>query len=168
MSAYDADKKVLRNMFLIKAEYMGEKVSIDTEKMLSYSADIDDEREYVVKEYQRVGSMIEEMKKKVSFAKIELDNLYGNLEEHARNVGVMTKVTDEKVKNYIKRDLNYVNARKQIAKMESVVGKLVTLQNSLRYKKQMLKEKGEDRRKDIEYGVGISKMPTKSKKRNKE
>lgn len=156
---FDADKAVLIKMMRIECEYDGRPVKIDCSKLLTFRGELDDDRERCIKWHQRVGALMAEAIRRRDFLKAELDSLKGELDEHARKFEVLSRPTDEKVKNWVNRNPDYVNKRKMLAEQEAKVGKLNALHWSINKKIDMLVEKGADRRIEVQYGVGIAKLP---------
>ena len=157
--SFDADAQLLRKIFRIRVDYDGEIIIIDGMDLLTYSEDLDEDRNNVLLDVQRIAGILAEVQNQYDDMKVELDALKGRLDYHTREYTLGKKATEEQVKNTILRDPNYVEASKKLAKLYSVVRRLKMLLSNLRDKKDILVEKGADRRLEVQYEVGISKLP---------
>ena len=145
--------QLIKHILTIKASYDGEELSLDARKLLRYTEDIDADIKNVLINMQLVGSLYAEAEKDQAFLRIKLDAKRGELDEHGRDVEIVGRPTDERVKNWVNRHPDYVKLRRQYSKAVKQTKRIEILYKALEQKARLLQTKSANRRAEIAHQV---------------
>jgi len=113
----EAQTKQLRELLQYTGERGGQALVIDMYQSLKYALDLDQSEEETLLGYMASGRLEADAFEDLEDAEIELKELRGNLDEYAREMEVLNRPTDSKVKAWIDRNEAYIAKAKAVASL---------------------------------------------------
>ncbi|HEC72372.1 MAG: hypothetical protein ACTSW7_01315 [Candidatus Thorarchaeota archaeon] len=110
--------EIVRRLLQIEDDLMGQRFAIDAYNDLKLNEDIESQMDDVLRGYQMTGVLEAHAGERCGVRKVELDEFYGELDEHAREAEVMSRPTDARVKAWINREEEYVKRKKRLLELE--------------------------------------------------
>lgn len=113
------EKQIEQLMELLQytGERGGHELVIDMYKSLQFAIDMDQCEQEALLGYMASGRLEADAFEELEDAEIELKELRGNLDEYAREMEVLNRPTDSKVKAWIDRNEAYIAKAKAVASL---------------------------------------------------
>jgi len=161
-------KDKIRELLYLRDFLLGEKVALDVWEDLKITEDPELQMQDCLYNYQLTGMLEAAAEAKVDIQKVDLDNMFAELDDYARNMEVMARPTDAKVKCWIQRDKKYIEKRKEIidAKMKYLFWKHIN--RALVMKADFIRSKVASRRAELVMpAASVETIQRKKKKKKK-
>jgi len=161
---------VVRRLLRVEDNLAGTRFAIDAYDNLRLKNDIEVEMDDVLHGFQMTGVLEAHAEERYENSRIELDEFWGQLEEHAREMEVMSRPTDQKVKAYIQRDAEYISRKKRLSEIKRRWHVLKHLNKAFYMKYELIRTKSANVRKetgDLGTAPDNPKRYPREKKRRK-
>lgn len=149
--------QVIRRLLRVDDSLAGIEFSIDAYNDLKLTHDIELEMDNILQAYQFTAVLEAHAEERYDNKKVELEEYWGELEEHCRSYELVERATDQKVKAWIARNPDYVKRKKKLLELKRRWGVLKFLVKSFYMKYELIRTKSANTRK--EYG-DLSAAPT--------
>lgn len=164
-------ENVVRRLLRVEDDLAGTRFAIDAYNNLKLKNDLETEYDDVLHGYQMTGVLEAHAEERYDNTRVELDEFWGQLEDYAREMEVMSRPTDQKVKAYIQRDENYVSRKKRLNEIKRRWNVLKHLNKAFYMKYELIRTKSANQRKEMgDLGAApdnTKRYPRKEKKRRK-
>lgn len=158
------DRKKIKRLLNFVDEINGEEIAINMFKELQLNDEIDKDIRDVVIFFATCGAMTAFSEERYERQKIELDNYRGILDEEAREMDVISRPTEQKIKSWIDRHPEYVKKRRLLLRYKRQYELLKTYTKAFEKKAEMIRTKAATQR--LEYNdLGMSGPTVKRKKK---
>jgi len=159
----------LRELLLIKDHLLGEKIVLDVWDDLKLN---EDEPEVMMQDclfgHQLSGHLEAVAEARYELGKVELDHVYAEMDNFAREMEVMARPTDAKVKAWILREGKYITKRKELIELKMKYQFLKVLSKSFVMKADFIRTKVASRRAELAMpATSVETVKRKKKKKKK-
>jgi hypothetical protein len=120
--ATEKQKALAQKLLRLDTKVDGQQVVIDMYQSLQFTHQLDVEMEDSVLGYMVSGMLSAQAERQADDAKTELDEMRGSLDEYAREMEVLNRPTDEKVKAWVYRHPDYIAKRKEHSRLKETAG----------------------------------------------
>jgi hypothetical protein len=139
---------LLRRLLRVEANLEGTQLAIDAYRELQLKDDIETEMDDVLRGYQFTGVLEAHAAEQYENKETELDEFWGDQDEYAREMEVMPKATDARVKAYIYRNPEYVRRKKNLALIKRKWNVLKHLNRAFYMKYELIRTKSANVRRE--------------------
>ena len=156
----DGEKLSVKSLLRFKDELRGESLVIDMYESLAFKGDNPEEQfNDALIGYQVSGNL--EAIACCRYEKMEVDTkaYYAQMDEYCREMDVIDKPTDSRVKAYIQRDEKYIKRKKAVAKAKERWTMLRHYNQAFRMKIDLLRTKAANMRAEVGLSTPDTSRP---------
>lgn len=163
---YNDPNEIIERLLRFEDNLAGIQFSIDAYNDLKLTDDIDEQMDDTLHGYTATGVLEAHAQERYSVSKVELDEFHGELDEHAREIEIMSRPTDARVKAWIDRNDEYVRRKKRLIELERKWNVLKHLNRAFYMRYELLRTKSANLRKEIgDLSAAPTRIPRPKKRK---